>query len=319
MEKIGIILGYRAPLNTIKNAAIIAEHSNKIDYFFVPETHPKFYGVDAFETVQSLSEVAKKVTLGTGIVNVFSRSGKNILNQGNEILHKTNENFVLGLGTGAPYIIENCFKIKFEKPLTRLLKYTNYLKSHYPGPIFWAAVGDKTIKLAAKHTDGIIFFLKSEDEIKRCTQIIKDELNSNGKSFEKFEIISIRPTILDESFENAERGARISLASHIAGSEFYAKSFSKWGYQNEILKIRESFTNESLESAAEHVSEKLIKEFVTLGGVEECAIDLKEYSKRIEVKSVIAGFLSVHPNENKNINFLKNLERLIPLLEKNTK
>lgn len=314
MEKFGIMLGYRAPLNTIKNAAIIAERSNKIDYFFVPETHPKFYGVDAFEAVQSLIGVTKKVRLGTAIVNVFSRSENEILNQSDKIFHQTNENFILGLGTGAPYIVENWYKIKFKKPLTRLLKYTNYLKSKYQGPIFWAAVGDKTIKLAAKHADGIMFFLKSEDDVKRCTHILRDELRSNGKSFEKFEIIAIRPTILDESHENAERGARISLASHIAGSEFYAKSLSKWGYQNEILKIRESFANESLESAAEHVSEKLIKEFVTLGGVEECARDLKEYSKRIETKSMIAGFLSVHPNENKNISFLKNLERLIILL-----
>jgi len=34
MEKIGLEIGIRAPLNTIKKAAIIAENSNKIDYFF---------------------------------------------------------------------------------------------------------------------------------------------------------------------------------------------------------------------------------------------------------------------------------------------
>ncbi len=45
LEKIGIGLGIRAPLTTIKKAAIIAENSKNVDYFFIPETHPKFMGV----------------------------------------------------------------------------------------------------------------------------------------------------------------------------------------------------------------------------------------------------------------------------------
>jgi len=253
MEKIGLELGIRAPLNTIKKAAIIAENSNKIDYFFVPETHPKMTGVDVFEALQSLVGVTKKVRLGSGIVSVFSRSEKEILNQANEIFQKSNDNFVLGLGAGTPYIVEKMYKIKFEKPLTRLETYTKYLKNHYKGPIFWAAVGDKTIKLAAKYADGIMFFLKSDDEIKRCTDILRNELESNGKSMEKFEIISIRPTILDESIENAEKGARLSIASYISGNEFYAKSFSKFGYEKEVLEVCESFSKNGLVPSSQKI------------------------------------------------------------------
>ena len=105
MEKIGIELGIRTPLNTIKKAAKIAEDSNKIDYFLVPKTHPKFIGVDAFQTLENLSKDVHKIRIGTGIVNIFSRSENEILNKSEKIFRQTNGNFILGLGTSTPYIV----------------------------------------------------------------------------------------------------------------------------------------------------------------------------------------------------------------------
>ena len=130
MEKIGIELGIRAPINTIKKAAIIAENSNNINYFLIPETHPKFIGVDAFEALKYLSEFVHKVRIGSGIINVFSRNKKEILNQSEKIFH-INKNFILGLGTSTPYIVEKMYNKEFKKPLTRLVEYTSYLKNYY--------------------------------------------------------------------------------------------------------------------------------------------------------------------------------------------
>jgi len=113
MEKLGIELGIRAKISTIKKAAIISENSEKVHSFFIPETQPKFIGVDAFETLQSLSRIVNKVRLGTGVVNVFARSENDLLNQADKIFHQTSGNFVLGLGTSTPYIIEKMYKMKF--------------------------------------------------------------------------------------------------------------------------------------------------------------------------------------------------------------
>lgn len=310
MVKIGIELGIRTPFKTIKKAASIAQDSNNIDFFLVPETHPKFMGVDAFETLENLSKDIHKIRIGTGIVNIFSRSEDEILNKSKKIFRQTNGNFILGLGTSTPYIVEKMYKTKFKKPLTKLRDYTIYLKNYYKGPIFWAAVGDKAVKLAAKHADGVIFFLKQENEIQYSKEILKTELNSVGKSIKEFEVIVIRPIILDDSVEKAKKSARFSLASYFAVNEFYANPLAKSNYQKEIFEIREAFTQNGLVSAAEKVSEKMVKEFVTLGGVEECIKDIKKFSKRIKINSVVAGFMDVHSDENKNLKFLKNLEIL---------
>ncbi len=127
--QIGIELGIRAPRKAIEKAAKIAE-KHLIKYFLVPETHPNFYGVDAFQTLSQISENIKKVKLGTGIVNVFSRSKEEIADHANQLHKKTGGNFVLGIGTSAQLIIEELWKMEFKKPLSRLENYSSFIKKN---------------------------------------------------------------------------------------------------------------------------------------------------------------------------------------------
>ena len=161
MTKFGIELGIRASQNSIEKAAQIADN-HQIEYFLVPETDPKFYGVDAFSTLLQISENIKHVKLGTGIVNVFSKSKEEILSLSKLLYKKTDGRFVLGIGTSAPIIIENLSKLKFKNPLSRMKEYSKFIKSEFDGPVYWAAVGKKTTELAATNADGILFFLKPQ-------------------------------------------------------------------------------------------------------------------------------------------------------------
>jgi len=164
VTKIGIELGIRAPIEAIERAAQIADE-NSVEYFFVPETHPGFFGVNALDVLSNISEKVKHVKLGTGIINVFSRTQEEILDAANHMHTKTGGKFVLGMGTSAPVIIKNLWNMEFKKPLSRLRDYSNFIKTKYSGPIYWAAVGEKTTKLAAENADGVIFFLKPRDQI----------------------------------------------------------------------------------------------------------------------------------------------------------
>ncbi len=55
VTKIGIELGIRAPKEAIERAAQIADN-NSVEYFFVPETHPGFFGVNALNVLSNISE-----------------------------------------------------------------------------------------------------------------------------------------------------------------------------------------------------------------------------------------------------------------------
>ena len=164
MTDIGIELGIRAPIEAIERAAQIAD-DNHVEYFLVPETHPEFFGVNALDTILKISEKVKNVKLGTGIINVFSRTQEEILDSANQIYEKTDGKFVLGIGTSAPIIIEKLWKMEFKKPLSRLKNYSKFIKTKFKGQIYWAAIGEKTTKLAAENANGVIFFLKPRVQI----------------------------------------------------------------------------------------------------------------------------------------------------------
>jgi alkanesulfonate monooxygenase SsuD/methylene tetrahydromethanopterin reductase-like flavin-dependent oxidoreductase (luciferase family) len=308
VKRVGIELGIRAPLHAIEKAARIAD-TKMLDYYLIPETHPKFTGVDAFEAIQYLVEKIENVVLGTGIVNVFSRSKKKILDLANKMYYETNKNFVLGLGTSAPIIVENMYKMKFEKPVSRIKTYTEFIKSQYKGPIYWSAIGDKMTQFAAEYADGVIFFLKPESEIRRSIKIIKNRLCALGRNYRSFEIISILPTCVDNNEKKARNVLRLTIANYVGANEFYSKPLEKIGFKKEIDIIRENFQRHDLASASVHVSDEMIEALGVFGSSKECAIKIADYSERVKIKTVIAGFdLS---RSGYNVDFFKNLDNLV--------
>lgn len=309
--KVGVELGIRAPLRAVKKAAAIAD-ANMLNYYFVPETHPKFAGVDALEALDSIAAKIKNVTLGTAIINVFSRNKKKMFELSNRIYQKSGGRFVLGLGTSAPIIIENIYNMKFVKPVFRIKDYTVYIKNHYGGPVYWAAVGDKVTRAAAEHADGAIFFLKPEREIRRSIKIVKNRLVPMGRTYDQFEIISIRPTYVVDYEKNGKNAARMTIAGYVGANEFYSKPLEKAGFKKEVRMIREDFVKHGLNSAARHVSDKMVKELATFGSAKKCAMELEEYANRTKIKAVIAGFDL--PKNGYNDDFFKNLHKLASML-----
>jgi len=307
LMKRGIELGINATLPSIQKAAQIANQS-KIDYFFVPETNPNVMGVDAFDALEKIADEKCDMTIGTAIVNVFSRKKEQISLNANRIYEKTNEKFVLGIGTSAPVIVEKLWKLKFERPLSRIIDYTKHLRSNFRGKIFWAAVGQKTTQLAAQNADGVIFFLKPRKQISSDIQKIKQIVSSAGKSFDSFETICIVPTYVDSS-ENF-KAAKTTLAKYIGANEFYSNPLSK-EFEKEVMEIRKTFKESGLTKTIEKVSDDLVKELTVCGTPTHCKQMLDNFQEETGCKTVIAGFDL--PKEGFDSKFFENLKKLLAM------
>ena len=308
MTKIGIELGIRAPVKAIERAAQIADNTS-VEYFFVPETHPGFFGVNALDVLSNISEKVKHVKLGTGIINVFSRTREEILDAANHLHTKTGGKFVLGIGTSAPIIIKNLWNMEFKKPLSRLRDYSNFIKTKYSGPIYWAAVGEKTTKLAAENADGVIFFLKPRDQISNHIDMINSTLKSLNKSEDEFNIISILPTF----FADNTNQAKMTLASYIGANEFYAISLTNAGFQDEVEKIKNAFEKVGLLEAMQNVGDVLLDELTVSGSVEECKEKISKIIKNTKLKTIILGFDL--PEDKYTDDFFKKLDKLLKSLQ----
>jgi len=308
MTDIGIELGIRAPIEAIERAAQIAD-DNHVEYFLVPETHPEFFGVNALDTILKISEKVKNVKLGTGIINVFSRTQEEILDSANQIYEKTDGKFVLGIGTSAPIIIEKLWKMEFKKPLSRLKNYSKFIKTKFKGQIYWAAIGEKTTKLAAENANGVIFFLKPKVQISNHIDLINSVLASLNKSEDAFNLISIIPTYFDVDSNQA----KMTLAGYIGANEFYSTPLSNAGFQDEVKKIKIMYKKAGLKKAAQNVGDTLLNELTIIGSVDTCKEKINEIIKNTKLKTIILGFDM--PKDKYTDNFFAKLDKLLKSLQ----
>ena len=308
MANIGIELGIRAPIEAIERAAQIAD-TNNVEYFLVPETHPEFFGVNALDTILKISEKVKNVKVGTGIINVFSRTQEEILDYANLIYEKTDGKFVLGIGTSAPIIIEKLWKMEFKKPLSRLKDYSNFIKTEFKGQIYWAAIGEKTTKLAAENANGVIFFLKPKVQISNHIDMINSTLASLNKSEDTFNLISIIPTY----FEADNNQAKMTLAGYIGANEFYSTPLSNAGFQDDVKKIKSTYEKSGLKMAAQNVGDALLNELTITGSVDMCKEKINEIIKNTKLKTIILGFDM--PKDKYTDDFFTKLDKLLKSLQ----
>ena len=165
-----------------------------LDQVWIPEA----YSYDAISQVGYLAAKTERVEIGTGIVNVFSRTAALMAMTAAGCDYVSDGRFILGLGASGPQVIEGFHGVPFEKPMTRINEYIEVCrkvwrreKLEFDGqtvkvplpegqgtglgkalklinhpvrsdiPIWWASLMGKSVESTAQHANGwlpIFFF-----------------------------------------------------------------------------------------------------------------------------------------------------------------
>src|SRR5258708_24300585 len=110
------------------------------------------YGWDAFTICTQLACSTQRIKIGTGIVNVFSRSPALIAQTAGSLDLISNGRFILGLGTSGHQVIEGWHRVKFEGGVRRIRETMEIVRLvlkrerlNYEGEIFHLGMGLKLI------------------------------------------------------------------------------------------------------------------------------------------------------------------------------
>src|SRR2546425_9026514 len=115
--KIGLILPYEGGLS-FDDALAMTKRAEALgfDSVWVPEA----WGTDAISLLGALAARTERIRLGTGIVNVFSRT-PSLLGQTAATLDLiSNGRFILGLGTSGHQVVSGWHGMRFDRPLQRM-------------------------------------------------------------------------------------------------------------------------------------------------------------------------------------------------------
>src|SRR5262249_48140273 len=86
------------------------------DSFWIPEV----WEHEAFSVLTQIAERTQRIGLGTGVINVFSRSPALIAMSAATLDEISGGRFRLGLGTSAASVIQDFHGARYSKPLVRL-------------------------------------------------------------------------------------------------------------------------------------------------------------------------------------------------------
>jgi len=149
------------------------------DAFFVAEG----WGHDAGVLLAEVATRTRRITLGTGILNVWGRTAATISMLATSLAEVSDGRFVLGLGAGSPPLAEGFHDVEFAAPVERLGAMTRQVRRlldgqrleataerdnrplrlavtpRQPVPIHLAALGPSSVRLAGEVADGWAPFL----------------------------------------------------------------------------------------------------------------------------------------------------------------
>jgi alkanesulfonate monooxygenase SsuD/methylene tetrahydromethanopterin reductase-like flavin-dependent oxidoreductase (luciferase family) len=273
----------------------MADQQENVDSLWVPES----WGRESFATLGAISQVTRKVSLGTSIINIYSRTPAIVAMAATTLDMLSDNRTIIGLGASTAAIVENWHGLKFNRPASRMKEYieclrlmtrgekvkyngeffqiNNFKILHQPQraniPIFMAAVNKKMVSMASKLADGILLYLRPLEELKKTAIELKQA--TKGKSFEI--ACSFICAISNKEPEKARARAATTLAFYIAVGKYYSKFLAENGFKIEVEEITAEYRKAGADSAAKYVSDRMLSSLVICGSSEECRESLSKF------------------------------------------
>lgn len=286
--KMACSLGSLLSINQVLNCSQILSKTSA-ETIWIPET----WGMENFSMLSMVSQKTQSQKIGSSIINIFSRSPAVIAMGAVTVDTISNGRLVLGLGTSTSAIVEDFHGSEFKNPVLRMKEYVEIIKLiltgksvNYRGeifnlknftllikeprekiPIYLAAVNQQMVELAWKVGDGVIFYLRPLDEMKKTieTMQLKRKINVSCQFI----------TCVSKDSELAMDKCKKTLAFYVSVGKIYREFLAKNGFQNETRNIFEEYKKSGFISNHELVTDKMINALTVTGDPETCVSQLQ--------------------------------------------
>jgi alkanesulfonate monooxygenase SsuD/methylene tetrahydromethanopterin reductase-like flavin-dependent oxidoreductase (luciferase family) len=263
----------------------------KIDSIWIPET----WGMENFSMLGAVANITKTQKIGSSIINIYSRSPSTISMGSATTDILSNGRLILGLGTSSVPIVENFHGGKFENPIQRMREYVEIIRLslskkqiNYSGkifnlkdftlliepkrqsiPIYLAAINQKMVNLAWELGDGIIFYLRPLDEMKKTILKMQSE--------RKIDIACQIITCVSNNSEDAIQRAKKTLAFYISVGKIYREFLANNGFKNETNNVFNEFKKSGFKSNHELIPDSMLNSLCISGSPEEVKLQLEKF------------------------------------------
>ena len=248
-------------LETRREAIVdLAMEGDRLGYdgFFMPEGW-------AFDMTVLLAEVAvrtTRITLGTGIVGIWSRSAAALAMAASTLHAISGGRFALGLGASTPQLAEGLHDTPYEPPVPRMRRMITQIRALLRGeriplammpgaralklgvppapalPIHVAALGDGMTRLAGELADAWAPFLYPRSHLAAGIERLREGAARGGDPERLPEIHPCLPAVVAEDASKAREGAAWFVALYVTTmGTLYRESLARQGYGTAVEAV----------------------------------------------------------------------------------
>jgi alkanesulfonate monooxygenase SsuD/methylene tetrahydromethanopterin reductase-like flavin-dependent oxidoreductase (luciferase family) len=276
------------PLENRREALLsLATAADRLGYdgYFLPETW-------AYDITVLLAEAAvrtERITLGTGILSVWNRSAATIAMAAATLASVSRGRFVLGLGASTPQLTEGLHDQAYTAPVVRMRRTlvqvrallrgeriplavttsARPLKLNVPAvpelPIYLAALGDASVRLAGELADGWTPFIYPRRCLVEGVARLREGAERGGHP-DRLPVVSPSvPAVVAEDAARAREGAAWFVAFYLVNmGTLYRQSLARQGFGKEVEAVLAANTPK-FTGAVPSDAEQLLEELIVFG------------------------------------------------------
>lgn len=264
------------------------------------------WGPSAIPFLTLIAASTHRITLGTSILNCFSRSPAVFAQEFALLDQISGGRTIFGLGSSGANVIEHFHGVPFEKPLRRIRETVEIFdmliageRLEYDGEIFkldrgfqldaarprreipvWiAALTPASIRQTGRIADGVIPIHWPRQHFASLRDDLSEAADASGRADASFTIAPFTTVnVLDGVDDDAKwRAARENLWFYINRmGVFYWQMLEQRGYEEEVTACRTAFAERDTAAAMAAISERMIRDLQCIGAIDEVREQLRE-------------------------------------------
>jgi F420-dependent oxidoreductase-like protein len=299
MERTGLVAFWKNYDRSVYVRAARLADELGYDSFWIPEA----WGYEIFSLLAELALVTKRIKLGTGIVNVFSRTPGLIAMSAATVDEISGGRFILGIGTSGAKVIEGFHGRPFAKPLTQVRDVVRVVRTLLSGgklsdagaelasyrpfrlemkpvradvPIYVAALKQKAIESIGECADGWMPTFWPYEKLAEGRSWIDAGAARAGRD-PKAIVTAPFTSALPLAGPAGTQMARQLVSFYIGGmGDYYIELLSRFGWADACKRIADLYADKTTRAqAADAVPDGMIEALTIAGDPQHCLEELR--------------------------------------------